>query len=143
MAKLTTKDFEAALARGTARENGPRAESAHYDRERDRVIVRLSTGIELGLRPKDLEGLEKASPEELSDIEIEAVGLGLHWPKIGADIYLPTLLVGVLGSRRWMARRLGAAGGEARTEAKATAARANGKKGGRPAGMKRASAATD
>lgn len=132
MAKLTTKDFEAAVARGKARQSGPHAESAHYDRERDRVIVRLSTGVELGLRPRDLEGLEKASPEELSEIEIEAVGMGLHWPRIDADLYVPALLAGVLGSRRWMAQQLGTTGGEARTEAKAAAARKNGKKGGRP-----------
>jgi hypothetical protein len=138
MAELTTKDFEAAVARGKARQSGPHAESAHYDRERDRVIVRLSTGVELGLRPRDVEGLEKASPEELSEIEIEAVGMGLHWPRIDADLYVPALLEGVLGSRRWMARQLGATGGEARSEAKAAAARKNGKKGGRPLGAKRA-----
>lgn len=133
MAEMTTKEFEAAVARGNARQHGPRAESAHYDRERDRVIVRLSTGVELGLRPQDVEGLEKASPEDLSEIEIEAMGLGLHWPRIDADLYLPAVLEGVLGSRRWMAQRLGAAGGEGRSEAKAAAARENGKKGGRPA----------
>lgn len=140
MAELTTKDFEAAVARGKARQSGPYAESAHYDRERDRVIVRLSTGVELGLRPRDVEGLENASPEELAEIEIEAVGLGLHWPRIDADLYVPALLEGVLGSRRWMARQLGAAGGEARSEAKAKAARENGKLGGRPLGAKRTAA---
>jgi hypothetical protein len=126
MAELTTKDFEAAVARGKARQSGPYAESAHYDRERDRVIVRLSTGVELGLRPRDVEGLEKASPEELSEVEIEAVGTGLHWPRLDADLYVPALLEGVLGSRRWMAQRLGATGGEARTEAKAAAAERTG-----------------
>lgn len=140
MAELTTKEFEAAVAQGNARLRGPRAESAHYDQERDRVIVRLSTGVELGLRPQDVEGLEKASPEELSEIEIEAVGLGLHWPRIDADLYVPALLEGILGSRRWTAQRLGEAGGKARSEAKAVAARENGKKGGRPLGTKRAAA---
>jgi len=33
---------------------------------------------------------------------------------------------------RWMASRMGSAGGAAKSEAKASAARANGAKGGRP-----------
>ena len=132
MAEMTTKEFAAAVARGRKRQEGPLAETAHYDRERDRVIVRLSTGVELGIRPQDVEGLHEANAEDLSEIEIEALGLGLHWPRIDADLYLPALLEGVLGSRRWMAQRLGAAGGEVRSARKTSAARENGKKGGRP-----------
>jgi hypothetical protein len=37
-----------------------------------------------------------------------------------------------MGSRKWMAARLGAEGGKARTQAKRTVARANGSLGGRP-----------
>jgi hypothetical protein len=56
-------------------------------------------------RPQDAEELEHASPEQLSEIELPP-GLGLHSPAIDAGLYLPTLLEGVLGSRRWMAARL-------------------------------------
>ena len=42
------------------------------------------------------------------------------------------LLEGVLGSKSWMAARLGAAGGRARSDAKAAASRGNGKRGVRP-----------
>ena len=42
MIELTTEQFGAAKARGEARLRGPRAESAHYDAGRDRVIVRLT-----------------------------------------------------------------------------------------------------
>jgi hypothetical protein len=54
------------------------------------------------------------------------------FPKLDADLWLPALLEGVFGSRRWMAARLGARGGKAKSKAKARAARANGKLGGRP-----------
>ena len=37
-----------------------------------------------------------------------------------------------MGSRQWMASRMGKAGGSASTPAKAQASRANGKLGGRP-----------
>lgn len=132
MAELTTEQFAVAKTRGDARLRGPRAESAHYDAGRDRVIVRLNTGVELGFAPRDVEGLRGASTSDLRVIEIEAFGLGIHFPRLDADLYVLALLEGVLGSRRWMAARLGAAGGSARGAAKAAAARANGKRGGRP-----------
>ncbi|MEY2340815.1 DUF2442 domain-containing protein [Acidithiobacillus sp. IBUN Pt1247-S3] len=78
------------------------------------------------------EGLENASPEDLAAIEISPSGLGLHWPKLDADLYVPGLMAGQLGSRSWMASQLGTIGGRARSPAKAISARANGRKGGRP-----------
>jgi len=45
---------------------------------------------------------------------------------------VPALLQGIFGSKSWMARELGAEGGRARTVAKVTASRENGRKGGRP-----------
>jgi hypothetical protein len=132
MAELTTAEFAAAKARGEARMRGPRAASAHYDAGRNRVIVRLTTGVELGVAPHDVEGLRHASIEDLKVIEVEAFGLGIHFPKLDADLYVPALLQGVLGSKRWMAAQLGSAGGRARSPAKAAASRENGKRGGRP-----------
>ena len=132
MAELTAGEFAAAKARGEARMRGPRAESAHYDADRDRIILRLTTGVELGFAPHDVDGLQHASVDDLKVIEVEAFGLGIHFPKLDADLYVPALLEGVLGSKRWMAAQLGAAGGRTRSAAKAGASRENGKRGGRP-----------
>lgn len=132
MVELTDEQFEAAKQRGEARLQGPRAVAARYDAGRGRVVIALSTGIELGLAPRDVEGLAGASADDLRAVEIDSQGLGIHFPKLDADLYVPALLEGVLGSRRWMAARLGTAGGQARSPAKATAARENGKRGGRP-----------
>lgn len=126
------KTFDAAKRRGEERLRGPRAVAARYDAGRGRVVIALSTGVELGLAPRDVEGLAGASAADLRVIEVEAMGLGIHFPRLDADLYVPALLEGVLGSRRWMAARLGATGGQARTPAKAAAARANGRRGGRP-----------
>ena len=60
------------------------------------------------------------------------MGFGIHLPKVDADIYLPALLMGFLGSRNWMAARLGALGGKSRSAAKRAAAKRNGRRGGRP-----------
>jgi hypothetical protein len=108
------------------------ATAARYDRRRARVVVSLNTGVELAFPPALAEGLADASPRDLSRIEITPSGLGLHWPKLDADLYVPGLLAGAFGGKRWLAAQLGAAGGSARSTAKSRAARANGKLGGRP-----------
>lgn len=110
----------------------PAATAARYDRKADRVILSLNTNLEIMFSPKNAQGLEHAKPSQLEPIEISPSGYGIHFPKLDADLYLPALLEGLLGSRKWMAARLGAQGGKARTTAKASAARANGALGGRP-----------
>jgi hypothetical protein len=86
---------------------GPRAESAHYDAGLDWMIVRMTTGIEIGFAPRDVEGLQHASTDDLKAVEVEAFGLGIHFPTIDADLYVPAVLEEVLGRTRWMAARLG------------------------------------
>ena len=110
----------------------PKAIHARYDRRVSRVIVGLDNGLELAFPPRLAQGLEHAKPADLAIIEISPLGDGLHWPAIDADLYVPGLLQGVFGSKSWMARHLGAAGGRARSGAKVAAARENGRKGGRP-----------
>ena len=83
-------------------------------------------------KPLNAQGLEKATPSDLAEIEISPSGLGLHIPALDVDLYLPALLDGFLGSRKWMAATMGKVGGQTSTQAKAAAARANGKLGGRP-----------
>lgn len=126
------QEFEAAEARMKARREAGHATTARYDAERGRVVVELSTGVELAFPPQLAEELAGASAEELATIEVSASGLGLHWPRLDADLYVPALLQGMLGSRRWMAAQLGAVGGRAGSATKAAAARENGRKGGRP-----------
>lgn len=128
----TEKEFTEAEARMQALRQAGHAVTARYDRKASRIVVRLSTGLELAFPTALAEGLADAAPADLAEIEISPAGLGLHWPKLDADLYIPALLQGVFGSRRWMAAHLGAVGGRARTEAKAASSRANGRKGGRP-----------
>lgn len=129
---VSEQEFEAAQARMVALRQAGHATAARYDRESGRVVVELSTGVEVAFPSSLAEGLAGASAEDLSDVAISASGLGLHWPRLDADLYVPALLQGVLGSPRWMAAQLGAAGGRTSSPAKAAAARANGRKGGRP-----------
>lgn len=129
---ITDQDLERAERRmATTREAGY-AVKARYDRHRGRIVVMLDTGVELSFPTRLAEGLAEASPESLGTIEISPAGLGLHWPLLDVDLYVPALLRGILGSKRWMARTLGAEGGRTRSAAKAAAARLNGSRGGRP-----------
>jgi hypothetical protein len=82
--------------------------------------------------PQNAQGLEGAKPTQLGTIEISPSGLGLHFPKLDADLYLPALLDGWFGSKCWTAARMDERGGRARTAAKRGASRENGKLGGRP-----------
>ena len=110
----------------------PRAVSARFDRHTRRIVVQLSSTLGIFFSPRDAEGLEQATPDQLCSIEISPSGYGLHFPDIDADLYLPSLLEGIFGSERWMASRMGVRGGRSRSAAKTMAARENGRKGGRP-----------
>jgi len=128
------------LATARARElqsSFPRAVSARYDRKNRRIEIRLSSNLIVSFSPSDAQGFEKAAPSELQEIEISPSGFGIHFPKLDADLYLPSILQGFLGSEKWMASRLGQMGGKSRSAAKRTASRTNGKLGGRPRRMSR------
>ncbi|WBU55056.1 DUF2442 domain-containing protein [Paracoccus sp. SCSIO 75233] len=129
---ISEQEFEQAQARAAEARQAGHAVAARYDRKHGRVVVRLHNDVELAVPVGLVEGLAGAMPDDLADIEVTPAGLGLHWPKLDADVYVPALMQGVFGSRSWMAAQLGATGGKATSKAKADAARANGRKGGRP-----------
>jgi hypothetical protein len=129
MAGLTDAQIDAALERGrTARLQEPRATAARYDRRSGRVIVELANGCTFAFPPHLAQGLEAASDEQLSQVEILGAGSGLHWEAFDADLSIPGLLAGLFGTKAYMAQQAG----RARSPAKAAAARTNGAKGGRP-----------
>ena len=125
--------FNMASRRGErVRASIPHALAAEYDRATGRVVIHLSSRLDVSFSPRDAQGLANAKPSQLDEIEISPSGLGIHFPKLDADLYLPSLLEGFLGSRRWMASRLGRVGGKSRSAAKRAASKANGRMGGRP-----------
>lgn len=128
----TERDFTEAGDRMAALRQAGHAVKARYDRRARRVVVGLNNGVQIAFPAHLAEGLDGASEDDLSEIEITPAGLGLHWPRLDADVYVPALVNGIFGSKRWMAAELGAAGGRASSAAKAAAARENGRKGGRP-----------
>jgi hypothetical protein len=84
--------------------------SARHDRRVGCVVVELNNGIELGFRPQTEQGLEMGRVEDLETITVSLSGLGLHFPAVDADVYLPGLIARWLGSRKWMAKHMGQTG---------------------------------
>ena len=109
--------------------HGPVAVAARY--RAGMIFVELNSGVEVRFPVRLAQGLENGSSKDLAEIQIEARGLGLHWPRLDVDLYVPSLLQGVLGTRKWMAE-IGKLGGSVTSAAKAKAAAENGKLGGRP-----------
>lgn len=101
--EIGEKEFERAEARmAERRKAGAYAVAACYDSGRGRIRVVLATGVEIAIVPRDAQGLEKATTSELKGIEISPSGLGLHFPRLNADLYIPGWLDGRFGSSAWM-----------------------------------------
>ena len=131
---LTDEELDAQIRE--ARELGelqakvePRAVRAWYDAERHLVMFELKNGCVFGFPPLREDGLGDATPEQLAQVDPDFwKGEALHWEELDADISVPGLMFELLNVKAWYARWLGSA----TSEAKAAAARENGKKGGRP-----------
>ncbi len=126
----TDAEIDAAIARGR-HASTPSVVGAEYDGARDEIALRFENGTRLQIPRALLEGLAEVPPADVAEIEILGPGSGLYWPRLEVAHYVPGLLDGVFGTRKWM-RELGRRGGAASTPKKAAAARANGLKGGRP-----------
>jgi hypothetical protein len=127
----TDAEIDAALERAKTHDRDPVARSVEYIPSLRLLIVQLSNGRRLALPIEDVQGLGSATDEQLRKNELLGGGTGISFPDLDVDLYVPALIEGVYGNRRWMAQ-LGRKGGSAKTDAKRRAAQANGARGGRP-----------
>jgi hypothetical protein len=133
-AKVRATEAQIDAARARAREFSARDRHAvrvRYERKADVVTLYLDDGVRVSIPRVLLQGLENARPGEVAKVEILGRGTGIHWPLLDVDHYVPGLLNHIFGTSRWMAE-LGRRGGSSTSTSKTVAARANGKKGGRP-----------
>ena len=131
--KVVTTDAEidAALLKAKLGSGEPVARRVEHIPELNLLMVELSNRRRLALPVEDLQGLGDATREQLENHELLGRGTGIRFPDVDVDLYVPALIEGVYGNRRWMAQ-LGRKGGRAKSPAKSMAARINGAKGGRP-----------
>lgn len=109
----------------------PRAAAARYDAATRSLVVELTHGVRLSVPVALLPWLAQATDDQLAEVEVGPVGIGLSWPSLDVDLEVAGLVRYVFG-RQAIARAAGAHAGSVRSEAKAEAARRNGAKGGRP-----------
>lgn len=96
--KISDEAFALANQRAAqTRAQHPVAVSVRYDHDIACLVFELGSGIGITIPPHGLPGLEKASPAELGNAEISPSGLGIYFPKLDADVYLPAVFDDILG----------------------------------------------
>jgi hypothetical protein len=128
--ELLAQYARAVEAERVADRTEPRARSARYDQGTDRVVVELKSGAAFAVPATMLPELDGAPPEALERVEPISGGEGIGWEALDVQISVPGILAGMLGPE--LVRAFAARGGRSTSERKAAAARANGRKGGRP-----------
>ena len=122
----------AARERATAqRKRGMLAESARYDRRKQRVALELSSGFLFAFPVSAFDALRSATPSQLAAVRVHTSGMSLHWDVLDVDLSVPGLLLSAIGEKE-QRRQLASLAGKVTSAAKSKAARANGAKGGRP-----------
>jgi hypothetical protein len=91
----------------------------------------MTSGVVISIPVDHIPYLAGATSAQLKHVTVSPTGAGVSWEQLDIDLSLDGLLINALG-RSPLARALGRVGGAATSDAKAAAARANGKKGGRP-----------
>jgi len=78
--------------------------AASYDRQAGRIVVEFNNGFVIAFKACVVQGMEGATSAQLVDIVISPSGLGLYFPALDADLYLPAVIKTLLGnSHKWVA----------------------------------------
>lgn len=102
----TDEEIDKALLRARTEDDDPRAISVEYrpGAGLDLLILKMSDGQRVCIPRENLQGMQGATKQQLSNIEILGKGTGLHWPDLDVDLYVPALLQHIYGNRSWMAQ---------------------------------------
>jgi hypothetical protein len=92
VAKLTEEMLAKASVEGAKELERPRAKAVRYDAERVRLVIELVSGAALDIALPMTERLSRATERERSTMELTPFGLGIHWPLIDEDLYVPRLV---------------------------------------------------
>jgi len=129
---ISDEEIEAARRRGEeSMRTEPHAVWAKYDAPRKRLVMELRKGATVSIPVALLDELRGATPRQLAEAKASRFGDVIEFEDFDMHISVKGLmrdLVGLTGA----AAMLGSAGGKATSPAKASAARTNGKRGGRP-----------
>jgi len=130
--KITDTEYARATAAGKAALAQPlHAKSLLYDTRTDRLWIRFNNGLDIGIDPGEVALLRDVPRNALREACLSPGGTTITLEKADLDVSVLGLLRNVIPLI--LAKSIVAAhSGRVRTHAKSEAARANGKKGGRP-----------
>lgn len=131
LAEIMAQNAVAVARSERERKAGLYAVSAAYDHKARRVMMELTSGCVFGFPVDGIPQLAAATRAQLSQVELSAGGILLHWEALDADLSVPDMLLSSIG-RAQKLEELARLAGQAKSPAKAAAARMNGAKGGRP-----------
>jgi hypothetical protein len=109
----------------------PRVVSARFDARRNAIVMELRRGATVSIPVALVKELKGASRRQLAEVRAMRFGNAIEFEDLDMHISVKGLmreLVGLTGA----AALLGSEGGKSRSAAKSSAARTNGKRGGRP-----------
>ncbi len=104
--------------------NSPKAKAVSYNAKSKRIVIELESGVSAIIPINLIEILQNASDRQIRDVELAVEGLYVRWKSLDEDLFVPNLLQGVLGTRKWMDNlkehlsNAGKKGGASRSEAK-------------------------
>ncbi len=103
--KVITRGAEihAALEQAKQLTDEPRIIRAKYIATMQVFVFQVSDGTFQAISKNKLEGLQSATRTQFSKIELPGNGIALRWPDLDVDFYVPMLLKGIYGTKRWMA----------------------------------------
>jgi hypothetical protein len=134
--RITEAEIRAQIPAARARERaerraGLRARSVAFDRRRKVLRLELTNGTFIGLPQQAIPALQQLSPREVSTVTLSSSGDTVEWAGLDIHLSVPGLLLAAF-DRTQVLRELARIAGSARSDAKALAARRNGRRGGRP-----------
>ncbi|MGO9743465.1 MAG: DUF2442 domain-containing protein [Roseiarcus sp.] len=103
MADVLEAELDAADERGAELAvRAPRAQSARIDVGARRIVLELNNGCAYAFPVALVEDLRTVRDADLADVVIDGAGFNLAWPALGVDLFVPGLVAGIFGARRWM-----------------------------------------
>jgi hypothetical protein len=100
---VTDAEIEAAIANGKVYDQyAPRAAKAAYREDSNTIAITLSTGVEVAIPRRLLQGLKAAPVADVAKVTIVGPGSTLFWETLDEAHGIEHLLRGVFGNRRWM-----------------------------------------
>lgn len=93
MQRTSASEIHAANERAAERlRAGPVALAARCDVEAGVLLVQLVDGMTCSIRLDSLPWLQAATAHDLAEVEVSPAGLGIYFPTLDVDLYLPDLI---------------------------------------------------